>query len=281
MTVEELRALKEQKGYSFAQISDFSGVSLGTVVKVLSGKSAKPRQATMAALEKMLTNPEYEYLGKTYTYEEKARAGHYVNAYGESVVMEPALSYSLGKAGYTIEDYYALPEGQRKELIDGVFYDMASPTILHQELVMSVAQMICAFIRRNKGKCKVLLGPVDVQPDEDDRTVLVPDLLIVCDPEKVRKQLIYGAPDFVLEVLSPSTRSKDLNIKTVKYQEAGVREYWIIDPEKELLLSYNFEQGDYIPQIQSLKGKKGLAIYGNECKIDLDELAELIKLAKE
>ncbi len=70
MTAEELRALKEQKGYSFAQISDFSGVSLGTVVKVLSGKSASPRQATLDALEKMLTDPQYEYMAKIFANDE-------------------------------------------------------------------------------------------------------------------------------------------------------------------------------------------------------------------
>ena len=280
MTVEELRSLKEKKGYSFVQVADCCGISIGTVVAVLSGKSKNPRQATLDALEKMLTDPKYEYLGRTYTYEEKARAGHYTNVYGEPILLEPSAEYRAKRAGKTIEDYYALPDGVRKELIDGKFYDMASPTILHQELIAAVLGTIGEYIRKKKGKCEVFFGPVDVQLDEDDDTMLVPDLLIVCDPDKIRKKVIFGAPDFVLEVLSPSTRSKDLFIKAGKYDEAGVREYWMIDPVKKVLISYNFAQGEYFSQVEALKGKKGLAIYGGDCKIDLSELAELIEASE-
>ena len=108
-----------------------------------------------------------------------------------NIIKESAIRYGIERyKGYTIEDYYALPEDTRAELIDGVLYDMASPSVRHQDIAMQVSFQMVAYVNKKGGKCKVLQGPVDVQLDRDDKTMVVPDIIIVCDPEKVKEDRV-------------------------------------------------------------------------------------------
>ena len=280
MTIEELKKLKEKKGYTYTQICDHSGVPIGTIIKIFSGQTSNPRRSTLDAIEKMLTDPQYEHLGKSFYYDEKSKptVTSYTNAYGESVVREPVPFYGSDIGPHTVEEYNNLPQGVRVELIDGEFYDMSSPTPLHQEIVYQFAKQVDRFIDSNKGNCKVILGPVDVQLDLDDKTMLVPDVMILCDRSKLRDR-VYGAPDFVLEVLSPSTQKKDFEKKCPKYRNAGVQEYWMIDPLKKMLIKYDFTGEDYapyVPQIMPLQGTEPINMYHGKCIIDLSEFNRII-----
>ena len=107
--------------------------------------------------------------------------------------------------------------------------------------------------------------------------MVVPDVIVVCDRDKIKGFGIYGAPDFIAEILSPSTRYKDLSIKVMKYADAGVREYWIVDPKKKVLIVYNFMEEDWTPEIHQLEGEMPVAIYEGMLKISLDEIAEAIE----
>ncbi|MCC8049438.1 MAG: Uma2 family endonuclease [Clostridiales bacterium] len=137
---------------------------------------------------------------KGYTFEESAPLQM------SEALAEYAASKRQGE--YTLEDYLALPDDQRVELIDGVFYDMASPNYIHQAFGDSLQAVFNDYIRKNHGSCRAFT-PVDVQLDCDDRTVVQPDVLIICDYSKLQKGHVYGAPDLVVEVLSPSTSKKD------------------------------------------------------------------------
>ena len=172
---------------------------------------------------------------------------------------------------YTIEDYYALPDEQRVELIDGVFYDMAAPTTVHQLIAGEVYRQIANFVLDKGGACTTLISPVDVQLDCDEKTMVQPDVVIVCDKDKIIRRCVYGAPDFVLEVISPSTRRKDYTKKLSKYIEAGVREYWILDPYQKKLLVYQFESEVY-PQILGLEAPVPVGIYNGELMIDMKHI---------
>ena len=141
---------------------------------------------------------------------------------------------------YTIDDIYALPEGQRAELIDGQIYDMAPPSPMHQELVMELSATLRDYIKKNGGPCKVYPAPFAVFLNEDDRNYVEPDISVICDPSKVDNRGYQGAPDFIIEIVSPSSQRMDYLTKLFKYRTAGVREYWIVDPEKNRITVYNF-----------------------------------------
>ena len=156
---------------------------------------------------------------------------------GEATV--PYLTRRQGE--YTVEDYRKLPEDVRAELIDGVLTFMEAPTFTHQELITELLFEIKMFIRENKGPCRVLPAPLDVQLDCDDRTMVQPDIALICRSERITRKGIYGAPDFCIEVVSDSSRKRDYGIKMQKYMNAGVREYWIVDRKREKIVCYWFE----------------------------------------
>ena len=142
------------------------------------------------------------------------------------------------KKTYTIQDIYAFPDGQRAELIDGNIYMMAPPTTRHQLLAFSLARKIADYIDKNKGKCQVLLAPFAVFLNEE-KNYVEPDISVICDPDKIDDDGCH-APDWIIEIVSPESRRMDYMIKLFKYRSAGVREYWIVDPEKNRIIVYNF-----------------------------------------
>lgn len=128
------------------------------------------------------------------------------------------------------------------------------------------------------GDCFLFTAPVDVRLDNDDYTMLQPDLAIVCQKEKLTKQYIAGAPDFIIEIVSPSTRKRDQFLKLMKYQNAGVREFWIVDVEKERIITYFFEEDD-IPVIYGLEDDIPVKIYQRELVIHFKEILQALKIA--
>lgn len=142
---------------------------------------------------------------------------------------------------YTIEDIYALPEGERAELIDGQIYYMAPPNRRHQDIIFSLSRRIADYIESKNGDCKVYLAPFAVFLNEDDKNYVEPDISIICDSDKLDDKGCVGAPDWIIEIVSPSSRKMDYYKKLFKYRTAGVREYWIVDPVKERITVYFFE----------------------------------------
>lgn len=143
----------------------------------------------------------------------------------------------------TIEDIYKLPDGKRAELIDGVIYDMASPSLKHQRMITFLVLAIGNYIRKNSGECEVLPAPFAVFLN-NDKDYLEPDVSVICDSSKLDDNGCHGAPDLVMEIVSQSSRSRDYLLKLFKYKNSGVREYWIIDPETKVVSVYNFEIDD-------------------------------------
>ncbi len=253
MTIQEMKEIKKQRGYSYAQIAELTGVPLGTVQKIFSGETQSPRYDTLQALE--------EFFEEVYP----------------SAVREASAVYEAGKkpGEFTIEDYYALPEERRVELIDGVIYDMGAPNFNHQRICGEIYRQIANYIYVNKGKCIPMMSPVDVRLDCDDKTMVQPDVLILCDSNKIKKWGIMGAPDFILEVLSPSTKRKDCIKKLEKYREAGVKEYWMIDPYKYKVIIYRFEEELY-PVVCGLGERIPVGIFGDNLLIDLEIVSSMM-----
>ena len=142
---------------------------------------------------------------------------------------------------YTSEDYWNLPEGHRAELIDGQLYDMAPPSRMHQKLISQFMLVLGQYIRDHHGTCEVYPAPFAVNLDAEDKDWVEPDISVICDTSKLDDRGCNGAPDLVVEVVSPSSRRIDYSTKNALYSEAGVREYWIVDPEKEQTTVYRYE----------------------------------------
>ena len=145
---------------------------------------------------------------------------------------------------YTTDYIYSLPEGQRAELIDGVIYDMAPPSRIHQITLNYINMQIYNYIEKNNGTCEVNIAPFAVFLNEDDVNYVEPDIVVVCDSNKLNDKGCNGAPDWVIEVVSPGSQRIDYMIKLFKYRTAGVREYWIVDKTKNRIMVYNFEGND-------------------------------------
>ena len=145
---------------------------------------------------------------------------------------------------YTVDDIYALPEGERAELIDGEIYYMAPPSRKHQAITGEVFTSINNYIKSKGGSCQPYIAPFAVFLNEDDRNYVEPDISIICDPDKLNDKGCVGAPDWIIEVVSPSSRRMDYTTKLYKYRTAGVREYWIVDPDKSRITVYTFDEDD-------------------------------------
>lgn len=176
---------------------------------------------------------------------------------------------------YTIDNIYSLPEGSRAELIDGQIYYMAPPTRKHQRIIGELFAIIREYINQNNGTCEVDISPFAVFLNEDDINYVEPDISVICDPNKLTDKGCSGAPDWIIEIVSPGSRRMDYYIKLFKYRTAGVREYWIVDPEKNRILVYDFEAentGDYT-FADSIK----VGIY-DDFLISFSEIADLLNI---
>lgn len=149
---------------------------------------------------------------------------------------------------HTIDDIYALPEGERAELIDGHIYDMAPPNRRHQKISGELCADIRDYIRSHGGRCEVYAAPFAVYLDEAANTYVEPDISVICDPDKLDDRGCKGAPDWVIEIVSPSSKKMDYLLKLLKYHSCGVKEYWIVDPEKNRVVVYNFTGDESISE---------------------------------
>ena len=295
MNVEQMKKRKIELGYSYEMISSLSGVPLGTVQKIFSGATKAPRYDTLKALERIFTKDAdpVESAGiiredtAPYTYGNHSKDGGAV----PGILRDPSAGYAVKsdadtaptkkKQGeYTIEDYFALPDERRVELINGVFYDMASPTSTHQAISAYLSFVFFSFIKEHGGKCHVFTAPLDVQLNKDNKTMVQPDLLVICDSEKYKKGIIYGAPELAIEILSDSTRGKDLVLKLNKYCEAGVTEYWTVDPRSKEITVFTFHE-EIESAIYACGQDVPVGIWNNECVVHTADLFEYISFTEE
>ena len=125
-----------------------------------------------------------------------------------------------------------------------------------------------------------MAAPMDVQLDCDDKTMVQPDVMVICDRDKITRKCIYGAPDLAVEILSDSTKKKDMYVKLGKYMEAGVREYWLVDPKGKKVIAYDFE-AEVTPSIYGFSSKVPVGIFGGECEVDFAKIYEYISFLYE
>ena len=294
MTIEEMRARKRELGYSNKELARRSGVPLGTLQKIFSGATCAPRREAVEALERAL-RPQ------------PASSPHAVSPYAlpymaaseaektdtalPGMLREPMPAYHISKpedefqsekrqGEFTLEDYYALPDDRRAELIDGVFYDLSSPGNLHQAISVQIAHQLERYVSDSHGDCMIYTAPFDVQLDKDNRTMVQPDLVIICHRDRLKRFGCFGAPDLVMEILSPATAKKDLLVKLQKYIRAGVREYWIIHPDTKQVTVYRNE-GALQLMSYSFKDKIPVGIWKDRFSVDFARIYDRISFLYE
>lgn len=152
----------------------------------------------------------------------------------------PALAQHIS---VTLEEYEKLPENVRAEVFDGQIFHMAGPSQDHQALSMELSSLLLSYIKQKGGLCKVFAAPFDVKLSDDPLTIVQPDLMIICDKSKLDGHRCNGAPDFIIEIVSPANAADDYVKKLYYYQKYGVREYWIVDPMRKSLSVNYFEGG--------------------------------------
>ena len=269
MTVRELQQRKKALGYTNEMIAEKSGIPLGTVQKIFAGVTDAPRRKTVEALERVL--------GAETGVPAAIRYADYIPLPSDMMIREDALAYAADpkQGSYTLEDYYALPDDCRVELIDGVFYDLASPQHIHQAILGRLHYELVPCVDAHP-ECELFMAPSDVRLDNDDRTMVQPDLYIVCGRTDMDPRRLNGAPDFACEILSPSSRSHDLLLKLYKYRNAGVREYWVVDPDRLQVIVFDLEH-DLPKKVYSFHDKVPVGISGGACTIDFERIFEKIK----
>lgn len=240
-----LKEKKKQYGWTTEELAGRSGVPTGTINKILNGETKSPRYDTIMALDTAFSKEKEKQM-----------------------FVREVMAYSCGMDNkrYTTEDYYNFPDEVRVELIDGKVFYMEAPTTTHQIAITKLVIQCGNYIEKKGGDCVPLPAPVDVQLDCDEFTMMQPDFLIVCDKDKLKKDRIYGAPEFIAEVLSPSSMKRDGDLKLRKYLAAGVKEYWIVDTERCRVISHFHEDG-YIPFIYSMDEEVPVKIYGEDLTI--------------
>ena len=159
----------------------------------------------------------------------------------------------------TVDDIYNLPEGERAELIDGKLYMMAPPSRIHQKLIMELSATIRDYIKKNDGSCEVYPAPFAVFLNEDDKNYDEPDISVICSSEKLTDKGCNGSPDWIIEIVSPTSQRMDYLTKLFKYRTAGVREYWIVDPAKNLVQAYLFSDAEDFNQF----------VFSDSCRVGI------------
>lgn len=180
---------------------------------------------------------------------------------------------------YTIDDYLALPEERRVELIDGCFYDMVAPTGMHQLILFHIWKTIDACIEEHGLSCIAQGAPFDVQLFGDPYTVVQPDVMVFCTkPEEAIARRARSAPDFVAEVLSPTTAFRDRTQKLCRYRDAGVKEVWIVSPMEQKIWTYPFCKGREEPDEYTFHDSVPVGISEQRCTVDFSKLLKYYEM---
>ena len=176
----------------------------------------------------------------------------------------------------TLEQYEALPEEKRVEVFDGIAYDMASPSQIHQSISMQLSTVINNYLLRKKGDCSIFSAPFDVRLSDDPLIIVQPDIMIVCDKDKLDEKRCNGAPDFIIEIVAPGNPSDDYIRKAYYYKNYGVREYWIVDPKRRMI-TVNYFEGDLLNIQYSFESTIKVNIY-DDLLINFSEIANLLNI---
>lgn len=176
----------------------------------------------------------------------------------------------------SLKQYEALPEEKRIEVFDGTVYDMASPSQIHQAVSMQLSTMINNYLIRSKKSCSIFSAPFDVKLSDNPLTIVQPDIMVICDKSKLDGKRCNGAPDFIIEIVSPGNPSDDYIRKLYYYKNYGVREYWIVDPRRKTV-TVNYFEGNIVSVSYSFDSIIKVHIY-EDLFISFAEISSMLNI---
>lgn len=294
MDIYELKERKKELKLTTQQLAYLADLPVGTVSKIMTGETKNPSYVTVEKINKALVHEEMirrieayrrafiEYINEEHddferdyqSFEKKYREDNNLDEAPIPFARKKRENHVEGNlvkaADYRITTHILTELGEDKhiELINGRLIIGQAPGLEHQVLVQDIGKIIDKFIEANNGECKVFNVGVNVYLDEDEYTMLIPDIAVICDNSKLDERGILGAPDFVIEVVSDSTRHLDYNEKMHKYMGSGVREYWIVDPKKKRITVY-IEGEPMMAYVYGFEDEVPVYIYDDKLKICL------------
>ena len=276
MTLEQMKTIRRNFGISVREISERTGIPFGTVQKIFCGETSNPRFNTLTRLDEYFVDVSMKYLDGLDTEADCVRDPHRYYAPDSAAEELDYFELTLGKrqGEFTVSDRDDLPDDIRTELIDGHIYFMAAPEKRHQIIAGMIYSDLNSCMLGGERECLPYIAPVDVNLDNDDRTMLQPDVFVLCHEDRDRKY-VHGAPEFVVEVISKSSWKKDAVIKLNKYMNAGVKEYWLVDPDHYTVTVYDFA-GERSPFQYSFDETVPVSISEGECRIDFRRIKKLL-----
>lgn len=267
MTIEMLKRRKQELGYSYETISALSGVPLSTVQKIFGGLVGSPRCETLKKLESALFGSYEMRLSEI--------SDH-------TVLRDPAaetfaLDLDPMQGRHTFEDWLLLPANSDLELMDGEYFYVGSPSIRHQLISGDIYSAFKNFIREHQGGCKVFMPRIGVRLCSDKDDAVEPDVFVVCQKEKMLPSYISGAPDLTVEVRSKNDTNRYILKKFNKYRDAGVREYWLVDPAENTIETYLFTEEGTLVNDYTFDDRVPVRIWDKQCVVDFAEIKEDLK----
>ena len=176
----------------------------------------------------------------------------------------------------TLEQYEKLAEDKRIEVFEGIVYDMASPSHIHQAISMQLSTVINNYILQRKGTCSIFSAPFGVKLSDKPLTIVQPDIMVICDRDKLDGKRCNGAPDFIIEIVSPGNPEDDYIRKLYYYKNYGVREYWIVDPRRKII-TVNYFEGNIVSVQYPFDSTIKVNIY-EDLYINFFKIADMLNL---
>ena len=260
MKIDEIRQRKKKLKLTTYQLALLADLPQGTVSKILTGETKNPSYLTIEKIDETLQQEEMKARLEAYTTamhkyfsehpEDEGDQKKFEEIYrSENNLNDAPIPFAVSKDGdtsiygnlglqnnrMTASQLHKMGESQELQLIDGsvIISQMAGAS--HQRMVKKLGRAISDFIDDNNGQCEVFDLGVNVYLNEDEYTLVIPDIVVICNPGQIDEKGIQGAPDWVIEVVSPSSRQIDYHKKLYKYMDAGVREYWIVDMDRQMV----------------------------------------------